>query len=105
MTIKRTYHNNGNIKAEYWVVDSQWHRLDGPAFIEHYEDGNIMYEEWRVNGITHRIDGPACIWYDENINGMVEAETWYVHDILIEDHPETFPLTHDQIVEIKLKYG
>jgi hypothetical protein len=39
---------------EVWATDGQFHRLDGPAFMN-----DKGMEEWWVEGKLHRLDGPA----------------------------------------------
>jgi len=45
---------------------TNWHRDDGPAYIEYDKNGKIMIEEWCQNDKIHRIGGPAYIEYDKN---------------------------------------
>jgi len=52
--------------TQAWWVNSQRHRLDGPAYI-----GANGTQEWWVNSQRHRLDGPAHIW----ANGYQE---WWV---------------------------
>ena len=56
--------------TQEWWVNSQRHRLDGPAVI--YANGR---QEWWVNGQRHRLDGPAVI--------SAEGEqVWFVNNRL-----------------------
>jgi len=43
--------------SQYWFLNSQRHRVDGPAAI--YADGTQL---WWLNGKLHRVDGPAAIY-------------------------------------------
>jgi len=56
----------GAIYQRAWVVNHQYHRLDGPAI--EYADGT---KKWYANGELHRLDGPAF----ECADGY---EEWYV---------------------------
>lgn len=60
---------NGDI---LWLVNRQYHRLDGPALIL-----SSGYREWCLNGKLHRLDGPAVIW----ASGIKE---WYIEGKLIQ---------------------
>ena len=54
--------------TQAWYVNGQRHRLDGPAFI-----GANGSQEWWVNDQLHRLDGPAVI-------GADGTQEWYVRD-------------------------
>jgi hypothetical protein len=47
----------------------QYHRIDGPAVIDH--NGN---EYWYFNGSRHRIDGPAITYADGTCR-------WFLDDV------------------------
>jgi hypothetical protein len=49
-----------------WVLDSKFHRTDGPAVI------GIGYQAWYLNDKRHRTDGPAYI----QANG---TQGWYLN--------------------------
>ena len=68
---------NSQVQCEYWRVNGEYHRLDGPASIRYHANGQVQYEYWRVNGECHRLDGPAIVWYHDN--GQVECEYWRVN--------------------------
>lgn len=53
--------------AEIWYWNGQYHREDGPAYIE--SDGT---QAWYLHGEQHRIGGPAVTWSDGR-------EDWYVN--------------------------
>ena len=44
----------------------QFHRVDGPAYI----NGN--YKAWIMNGLYHRVNGPAIV-------GGVYYKSWYIN--------------------------
>lgn len=44
-------------EAEYWSLNDQYHREDGPAIIRN--NGDVS---WYLNGKLHRLDGPAVIY-------------------------------------------
>jgi hypothetical protein len=52
--IKHVVNEDG---TEYWYLDNEYHREDGPAVI--WPTG---YQSWWIHGQRHRIDGPACEW-------------------------------------------
>ena len=51
--------------SRHWLVDGEYHRLDGPAII--YATGSKI---WFQNGLRHRLDGPA-------ITDADGSEYWY----------------------------
>ena len=51
---------------EYWILNDQYHREDGPAYIGYCEDGSIRYENYYINNKLHREDGPAFIKYHKD---------------------------------------
>ena len=57
-----------NDGAQYWYLNGQLHREDGPAII--YADGD---QRWYLNDQLHREDGPAVI----KANG---SQRWYLND-------------------------
>lgn len=48
-TLKKDKHGN-----QFWLLNGQYHRVDGPAIIRH--DGAQV---WFYHGKIHREDGPA----------------------------------------------
>ena len=44
------YYNNGNIQREYYFINNEYHREDGPAIICYYGNGNIEVEYYFING-------------------------------------------------------
>jgi|SRR5579859_2998528 len=52
---------------EWWTLNGQLHREDGPA--AEWHDGD---KAWYLHGQCHRIDGPAIEYY----NG---TKSWYYH--------------------------
>ena len=78
---QRTYYDSGKIwREEYWV-NGNYHRSDGPAYIEWYENGQKKYEAYWTHGTWHRADGPAFTW-------------WYSTGEIIEQH---FYLNHQRV--------
>jgi antitoxin component YwqK of YwqJK toxin-antitoxin module len=71
------YNENGNIDLEYYYLNGKIHREDGPASIQYYENGNIQCEYYYLNGEVHREDGPAVIGYNEN--GNICTESYYIN--------------------------
>ena len=71
------YYDSGKIYQKYWMINSNFHRVDGPAYISYYESGTIQEEKWYLNGKFHRVDGPADSYY--NKSGKIEREYWYLN--------------------------
>ena len=97
------YDSNGDIRREEWYKDGKQHRLGRPAVIWHHGNGIIAIEEWIKNNKHHRLDGPAIIWYRNN--GDIKSEYWYINDKHIKPPYKNYPLTKEQQIEMKLKYG
>jgi hypothetical protein len=55
---EQEYKNYKYWVIEYYNVNNQYHRLDGPAI--EYSNGN---KYWYKNGLPHREDGPALEFY------------------------------------------
>ena len=75
------YFENGNIWIEKYFLDDHFHRIDGPAVINHYNNGEISMECYHLNGSSHRIDGPADIYYYKN--GDIKREYYYLNGKVI----------------------
>ena len=75
---KIEYHDNGQVAREYWRVNGQTHRLDGPAVVWYYDNGQVASEEWLVDGKRHRLDGPAYVLY--KVQGEVIGQEFWVRD-------------------------
>ena len=60
------YYDNGNIKYEYYYLNNEWHREDGPAKMWYNESGQIGAKEYWINNQLHKEDGPAMIDYYED---------------------------------------
>lgn len=99
-----TYYKYSNQKLrETWYNNDQIHRLGGPADIDYYENGAIKAEHWLVNGRNHRFDGPAHIHYSDN--NYIISNHWWINGEIIETPFDNYPLTHEQLIEMKLTYG
>ncbi|UAL42867.1 hypothetical protein K8B83_18930 [Shewanella inventionis] len=70
------HYESGLVECESWYINGKLHRLDGPAKIEYYESGLVKSESWYINGKLHRLDAPAKIYYQ--IDGSIHKEYWYV---------------------------
>lgn len=70
-----SFHDNGGVRFEGWVLEGEYHREDGPARIHYREDGSVISRFWCLNGEPHRIDGPAIEEF--SANGEATAEIWY----------------------------
>lgn len=100
------YYKNGNVKNRRWVDEyEQYHRINGPAYIEYYDNNDIKYECWWLNGKSHRFGGPAYISF--NNRGTIISSTWFIYGnriiepFLIKD----VNISKEQLIELKLKYG
>jgi hypothetical protein len=71
----KDYYNSGEIASEAYLLDNNYHRLDGPAIIIYYLNGQICSESYYTNGVRHRLDGPAWILYDAF--GKIIKENYY----------------------------
>lgn len=65
------------IKCEYWKLNNEYHREDGPARIFYYKDGSICSKSYYTNGKYHREDGPAVIQYYPV--GSVACEEYFIN--------------------------
>jgi antitoxin component YwqK of YwqJK toxin-antitoxin module len=74
---KKYYYPNRNIRAEFYYVNGENHRTDGPAIISYYDNGNINYKYYFINDELHRTNGPAIIEYYKN--GNIESKTYYLY--------------------------
>jgi hypothetical protein len=94
---KYTLENGG----QEWYVNSQLHRLDGPAII--YPDGR---QEWWVNSQLHRLDGPAIIypdgrqeWWVNGHNITTKVEEW------LDKTKINHPFNKDDLLIFALTFG
>ena len=67
-------------KTEYSISylngKNQFHRIDGPAYIDYDENGNLLYEAYYINGIPFRENNlPNHIHYYEYDN--IAMEVWW----------------------------
>ena len=69
------FENSSGAKFEYWYLDGEYHRKDGPAKIETFANGTKL-ESWYLNGNLHREDGPAVI---EIYPDGSKKEYWYLN--------------------------
>ena len=47
--VRKITYDNGNIEREYYCLNGEYHRNDGPAKIEYWENGNIKREKYFIN--------------------------------------------------------
>ena len=73
-----TYHSNGVLSYEWYYVNGERHRDDGPACIAWSESGNKILEDYYYHGMIHREDGPTCTSYYED--GRVSVEEYWQND-------------------------
>ena len=84
--------------TQYWWLNGQLHREDGPAII--YADGT---QEWCLNDQLHREDGPAIVYGDGS--GL-----WYLYgdNITEQEHRQrtiTNPVKELSVAEIEELLG
>jgi len=78
MEPKVTYWDNGQVEFESYYINSELHRIDGPAYTNWYENGNKEFEAYYINDELHRINGPAITRWDEN--GQKYYEAYYINN-------------------------
>jgi hypothetical protein len=68
--------------AKTWVVNGQFHRLDGPAV--KFPNGT---KQWWVDGKCHRLDGPAITsknYYAYYVHGIfLSEENFNKHPLVV----------------------
>ncbi|WP_274630779.1 hypothetical protein [Arvimicrobium flavum] len=69
------------VTREIWTQAGQYHREDGPAYIEHDRNGVVLYESWYRHGDRHREGAPAFLLRDAT-TGVVTTEGWYANGVL-----------------------
>jgi len=82
------YHVNGKIKNEYYYLDGELHREDGPANIWYYDNGVMCSEHYLLNGKYHRDNGFAKNWYFSN--GIIDDAEYWINGKLITDPLQIF---------------
>lgn len=91
---RRRYYDNGQISAEAYWENGDWHRTDGPARITWYKNGQKEYEAYYMHGKHHRTDGPAVTYWDED--GELDSEEFWLNNEWVTaydvfgDTPEAF---------------
>ena len=76
-----------------WYVDGKLHRLDGPA--REWADGD---KKWYINGKLHRLDGPAAEYSDGSKSWYVEGE--YMTEKEFNKYIKPKPSCEGKVVEI-----
>jgi len=80
LEIKKTYHENGQLKSKFYYLNNNLHREDGPAVQYWYENGQLKSKHYYLNNNLHREDGPAYqYWYE---NGQLKSEFYYLNGII-----------------------
>lgn len=83
-------------RDQFWINDNNLlHRTDGPALV--WSDGSSF---WYSNGLLHREDGPAAIWPDGTLEWFLNGK-----QIIDEEDIKLFPLTEEDIIYMRIKYG
>lgn len=99
------YDDNGTVDYMRWHdPQKRLHRVGNPAMLFFgYVPNEVAMEYWIIKGNTHRIDGPAIT---QTMDGTIIREEWWINGGKIEspDYDE-WPLTQEQQIELKLKYG
>jgi len=45
-----SYYKDGSVSFEYYYIDGEPHRVDGPAYIHYYKDGSVSFEHYYLDG-------------------------------------------------------
>jgi len=84
-----------------WVIpEKQWHREDGPAFINAHGT-----QEWWINNTRHRLDGPArissygCWWYKQHRLDRLNGPAHCYVDAITGEYNEYYWLNNTEISE------
>ena len=97
------YDNRGTISCEWWFNEGYFHNEAGPALVEYYyHNHQILCEEYYINGEYHNIKGPARIIYTED--GEIASAEWWVNGKSITEHYDSWPISIDEQIKLKLKY-
>src|SRR6056297_1456176 len=89
------YYENGQKEYEYYYLNGEYHRENGPAFQWWYENGQKQYESYYLNGKRHRENGPAYQWWYEN--GQKEYEFYYLNGEKVSKEEVMKPKKHINI--------
>jgi hypothetical protein len=69
------YFPNGQKYYEYYQINDNLHRTDGPAYQKWFETGQKELEVYLINNQRHRTDGPAYQkWFE---TGQIEREEYW----------------------------
>ena len=71
-------YRDGSLWYEKYELNGDYHREDGPAFIEYNRDGSIHWESYWSNDERHREDGPA--WINYHRDGSLRKESYYLNN-------------------------
>lgn len=72
---------DGSKSIETWNDgDGNYHREDGPAYIQYYSNGKVMKEKWYTHGVLHSDTTPSIKMY--HTNGELNGIIWYTHGVL-----------------------
>lgn len=70
------YYPSGQISCQIWKdAGGNFHRIDGPAYIEYSSDGVVLEENWLIDDFEHRVVYPAIIKWNEQ--GEIVEFTYY----------------------------
>lgn len=99
------YYNDGTIQKRRFGPFPPRNQLEmEPSEINYRNDGTIECEEWySTDEVHHRLDGPAFISYRNN--GDILQKIWYLDGDAIKAPFDNYPLTNEQIIELKLTHG
>lgn len=91
------------------IINYEWHRLDGPAYVAYWE-GVTWRETWWQHGLRHRLDGqPASIDHRANVlewivggaNVTSEALKWFEENEI--SNPDF--MTDNEKILFNLRFG
>lgn len=83
LTKEITFYENGNILREYYQLNNELHREDGPAAIWYYEDSGIEAKSYCLNNRRHKVNGSALILYYED--GTIETKKYFLNGFEVKD--------------------
>lgn len=80
-----TFSEDGKIFVKSWIVNGQFHRADGPAYmVVKTNRRKSILEIWYKFGKIHNSNGPA--YQEWTNNGKIKVRKWYCEDKLHNTH-------------------
>ncbi|HHY79801.1 MAG TPA: hypothetical protein GX516_05495 [Thermoanaerobacter sp.] len=91
---------DGFLKYKIWFKGQEYHKEDGPAFIEYYFTGAVKSRVYLVNGKLHRENGPAIEKYAPN-GSLVKKEYFLNGKTVSEEEIKRYRAVHDLLGQTK----